>query len=108
MQISGFISQIVAALGVALVGTVLAQQAGSDSPEPGDPVPVADVRMTPQVQVGQPIDPALLHDISRPGLYGINRLPEGSRYGVLKGQLIRYDPATMHVQSVIRPVAILD
>ena len=108
MQTSGFISQIAAALGIALAGMVLAQRAGSDAPEPTPPSGLVQARLEPQVQVGQTVDPNALHQITRPGLYGINRSPEGSRYGVLEGRLIRYDPGTMRVQSVIRPSRILD
>ncbi|WP_142662449.1 hypothetical protein [Paracoccus laeviglucosivorans] len=55
-------------------------------------------------QVGERISPENLHRISRPGLYGISKSPDGSDYGVLEGRLIRYDPHTMQVQSIIREV----
>lgn len=56
------------------------------------------------LQVGQVIDPALLHRVSRPGLYGIGRPVAGSDFGVLAGRLIRYDADTMRVQAVIRQI----
>ena len=50
-----------------------------------------------------------LHRITRPGLYGIGKSPRGSSYGIVDGQLLRYDPDTMQILSVIRNVdSILD
>ncbi|MDT1061568.1 hypothetical protein RM190_06825 [Paracoccus sp. CPCC 101403] len=56
------------------------------------------------IRVGDKLDPAVLHEVSRPGLYGISGPPEGSEYGVIDGRLIRYDQHTLQVQSIIRQV----
>jgi len=56
------------------------------------------------IRVGDPVDDARLHTVSRPGLYGIGNAPAGSRYGVIDGALIRYDSDTMQILSVIRQV----
>ena len=56
------------------------------------------------IRVGDPVDNARLHTVSRPGLYGIGDAPAGSRYGVIDGALIRYDSKTMQILSVIRQV----
>lgn len=57
-----------------------------------------------QFKVGARVDPDRLHIVTRPGLYGMGRPPPGNRYGILNGRLIRFDPETMHVLSVIRHV----
>lgn len=57
-----------------------------------------------QLRVGTAVDMASLHRISRPGLYGMSQSPQGSSYGILGGRLIRYDPETLRVQSIIREV----
>lgn len=56
------------------------------------------------VRVGETIDPAQLHPVRRPGLYGVSVSPDSSRYGIVEGRLIRYDPTSLRVQSVIRQV----
>lgn len=60
-------------------------------------------------RIGDRIGQDSLHPVTRPGLYGIGRAPSGSSYGITEGRLIRYDPETMQIQSVIRRVdGILD
>lgn len=62
-----------------------------------------------RLRVGDQIDPEIVHTVTRPGLYGIGKVPVGSAYGVVKGNLVRYNPETMRLQSVIRSVeAVLD
>lgn len=56
------------------------------------------------LRVGTRLDPAKLHQVKRPGLYGISQSPKGSAYGVVKGRLIRFDPDSLQVQSIIREV----
>mgnify|MGYP001606084420 CR=1 FL=1 len=55
-------------------------------------------------RVGETIDPGQLHPVRRPGLYGVSEAPDSSRYGIADGRLIRYDPTSLRVQSVIRQV----
>lgn len=45
-----------------------------------------------------------LHEITRPGLYGLGRAPGDNRYGVIGDKLVRYDPQTGRILSVIRTV----
>ena len=52
--------------------------------------------------VGDSLDPAQLHVISRPGLYGLTHGAPGDRFGVVEGLLVRFDPATMRLKSIIR------
>lgn len=52
--------------------------------------------------VGDNLDPARLHVITRPGLYGLNRTAPGDRFGVVEGLLVRFDPTTMRLKSIIR------
>ncbi len=64
---------------------------------------------TDEVRVGAVAGPQDLHPITRPGLYGVGRAPQGNKYGVIDGKLVRYDPQTMQILAVIRAVdAILD
>ncbi|WP_299845514.1 hypothetical protein [uncultured Paracoccus sp.] len=59
--------------------------------------------------VGDVLPAGQVHIISEPGLYGLGRNVGGSAYAVAKGQLIRIDPKTMKVLSILRPQrAILD
>lgn len=55
-------------------------------------------------QVGQPVDGGQLHRVSRPGLYGMSQPPAGSAYGIVDDRLIRFDPESGHVLSIIRQV----
>ncbi|MDS9468673.1 hypothetical protein RGQ15_13990 [Paracoccus sp. MBLB3053] len=57
-----------------------------------------------KIMIGAPVGTDRLHHITRPGLYGISAPPAGSTYGVIDGYLIRYDPQTMQVQSIIRQI----
>lgn len=57
-----------------------------------------------RLQVGARLDPARLHPVKRPGLYGMSDPPPGSRYGIVEGRLIRYDPGNAQVLSIIREV----
>jgi len=57
-----------------------------------------------RLRVGGTVDAALLHPVTRPGLYGMSQPPAGSRYGIIAGQLIRYDPDSVQVLSIIRQV----
>lgn len=96
-------SLIAALAGLAIATTALAQQMGSTADVPMATQELADGRAE-RPTVGQRIDNGQLHRINRPGLYGISQSPTGSSYGVLDGRLIRYDPDTMRVQSIIRDV----
>ncbi|WP_134681209.1 hypothetical protein [Paracoccus ravus] len=64
----------------------------------------AEATDAPQPGVGERIEAAHLHRISRPGLYGISQPPSGSDYGVIDGKLVRFDPESLELQSVIRDV----
>lgn len=61
------------------------------------------------LRVGATIETGHLHVVTRPGLYGIGAAPRGSAYGIVDERLVRFDPDTMQIQSVIRMVeTILD
>lgn len=87
-------------IGLAASTMALAQQGSRPADSSG--AMAAEVDRIPQV--GQVLDPALLHRISRPGLYGIGQPMSGSDYGVIGGRLIRYDAGTLQVQAVIRQI----
>lgn len=57
-----------------------------------------------KISVGKALAPSSFHVVTRPGLYGMGQPPRGSRYGIVNGKLIRFDPSTSRVLSVIRQV----
>lgn len=62
-----------------------------------------------QLLVGQIIDLDRVHMITRPGRYGLSGAPSGNRYAIVDGKLIRVDPKTGQILSILRSVeAILD
>lgn len=96
---------------LVFAGVALADQARAPTgPLPADASETVGAWMSaaaPEPQfprVGEAIDPDQLHRVQRPGLYGVSDSPDGSRYGILDGRLIRYDPGKLRVQSVIREV----
>lgn len=61
------------------------------------------------VRVGAVYDPADVHIVRMPGLYGLGPRVPGSQYAIIGNQLVRIDPDTYKVLSIIRLVdAILD
>lgn len=61
--------------------------------------PHAEVRAG--LAIGDRLDPAQLHVITRPGLYGLTgNSPD--RFGLVNGNLLRFDPKTMRLKSIIR------
>lgn len=76
----------------------VAEDGGEDMPADGA-----------KLRVGARIDPTRLHPVTRPGLYGVGQSPPGSSYGIIAGRLIRYDPDSLRIQSIIREIeAVLD
>lgn len=62
-----------------------------------------------RVGVGDVISAGDIHWVRRPGLYGLGEAPDGSRYAVVGGQLVRLDRDSYKVLSVLRAVdALLD
>lgn len=57
-----------------------------------------------KMRIGAQIEAQRVHVVTRPGLYGIGAAPAGSSYGVVDGKLVRFDPETMRIQSVVRMV----
>lgn len=58
----------------------------------------------PRVMVGDTAGPGQLHVISHPGRYGLGPELPGSIYAVVDGMLVRIDPDTREIQSVIRRI----
>ena len=56
------------------------------------------------VRVGASVAPGKLHRVSRPGLYGMSEPPVCSAYGIVDNRLIRFDPESGRVLSIIRQV----
>ncbi|MFV0300956.1 MAG: hypothetical protein ACK5IP_08795 [Paracoccus sp. (in: a-proteobacteria)] len=62
-----------------------------------------------EIAVGDILPRDQVHIIKELGLYGLGRNVGGSEYAVAMGRLIRIDPKTMKVLSILRPQdAILD
>ena len=86
---------MVAVVVLAIVtGKVLVALPAADSP--------IITRQEP-VGVGEVLGSGSIMVIDRPGLYGLGTPPEGSTYGVARGNLLRIDAATGAVQAVVRP-----
>lgn len=53
--------------------------------------------------VGDQLDEGRMHIITRPGLYGLTgSVTTQSRYGIIDGKLLRFDPETMQLRAIIR------
>ncbi|WP_313353304.1 hypothetical protein [Paracoccus sp. (in: a-proteobacteria)] len=90
------IAGLLFALGPACLAETLKQSAGSAAAATGD--------QPAMLRVGDHLDNARLHPVTRPGLYGMSEAPSGSLYGIVDGKLIRYDPKNAQVLSIIRQV----
>lgn len=75
------------------VGIFAASGSGETAAQSATSAPVA---------AGDVLSPDVIHIIERPGLYGLGPELHGSRYAVANGYLIRIDPNTLKVLSVLR------
>lgn len=97
---------LVAGLGPFAAETIGADSHGRASTEPLRLVQQMQLSAPRAVQVkglavGDRLDPARLHVITRPGLYGLSG-STGDSFGVVDGLLVRYDPASLRLKSIIR------
>lgn len=96
---------------VVVLGPLAAETIGADS---RGAATVDPLRQAQQMQlsapravqvdglaVGDRLDPARLHVITRPGLYGLSG-NTGDSFGVVDGMLVRYDPGSLRLKSIIR------
>ena len=61
------------------------------------------------LRVGDVIDLGSAHIVTRPGAYGLSTPPAGDRYAIVDGRLVRVDPDSGKVLSILRLIdAILD
>lgn len=97
---------LAAAVAAALASMALADQAGqATAPLPVAPLSQMQASNTSgALRVGDRLDRSRLHPVTRPGLYGMSQPPAGSNYGVLDGNLIRYEPDSAQILSIIRQV----
>ncbi|WP_199260225.1 hypothetical protein [Paracoccus binzhouensis] len=95
-----------AAAGMAaiLASVALAEQVGRAVDALAEPALQAEGGKPAPPRVGERLDKARLHRVTRPGLYGMSRPPAGSLYGIVDGKLIRYDPENAQILSIIRQV----
>ena len=61
-----------------------------------------DTATTRDFQVGDDLNPADVHLVTSPGRYGLGADVPGSRYAVAHGKLIRIDPSSFKVLSILR------
>lgn len=57
---------------------------------------------TGTIAVGDTLSGGQVHVIKEPGLYGLGRKVGNSEYAIASGMLIRIDPATLKVLSILR------
>ncbi|AUH33982.1 hypothetical protein [Paracoccus tegillarcae] len=67
-----------------------------------DAAAAAEPRKDKPIAVGDVLSAGQLHIITEPGLYGLGRKVGKSEYAVSGGQLIRVDPKTLKVLSILR------
>ena len=61
------------------------------------------------LSVGDVLDWDDIHIVNQPGLYGLGNPPDGNRYAIVDGRLVRVESETGRLLSIIRLVnAILD
>lgn len=93
---------------IGLESVAMAEQDGRGGPATDNPAALGATgngkagRASPQV--GQSVDGGQLHRVSRPGLYGMSQPPAGSAYGIVDDRLIRFDPESGRILSIIRQV----
>lgn len=83
---------LIAAAAVEVAGGVGFSQSGSGDAVAAQPTPIA---------VGDILSPDQVHIITEPGLYGLGRNVPGSEYAVAAGRLIRIEPETYKVLSIL-------
>ena len=54
------------------------------------------------ISVGDTLSRNRVHFVTEPGAYGLGRNVPGSEYAIANGRLIRIDPATLKVLSILR------
>ena len=59
-------------------------------------------RQVRSLSPGDVLDATDLEFIERPGFYGLGSDLRGSRYAIAQGHLVRVDPDSLRVQSVLR------
>lgn len=73
---------------------------------PGTAPDAAEAAVTAEtphaIVVGDHLTPEQIHVLAEPGRYGLGPQIRGSRYGIAGGQLIRFDPESLEVQSILR------
>ncbi|WP_347138439.1 hypothetical protein [Paracoccus sp. SSK6] len=85
---------LAAAIVIALSGDYDLQAQGTPQGE----VKVKVRKLTP----GDVLDAKDVDFIERPGFYGLGSDLRGSRYAIIDGYLVRVDPDSLQVQSVLR------
>lgn len=95
-------------LAAAAVGTVIGATALSAPNASGrvavQPAPTCTNECAdPGILVGEIAPKGATHLITRPGRYGLATPPDGDAYAILRGYIVRLDPGTDRIRSVLRP-----
>ena len=88
------------ALATLVAASLFAAARPGTAPEATEPAGTAIP--APAVLVGDRLIPEQVHVLAEPGRYGLGPQIRGSRYGIAEGHLIRFDPDSLQVQSVLR------
>lgn len=80
------------------------ERTSDDTRVMADQMSFAPSKRRPALQVGENYDPAKVHLVTEPGRYGLGTPPQGSQYAVIDSYLVRVEPVSMKVLSVIRLV----
>lgn len=64
----------------------------------------ADPHTTPRLKVGQRVDAAHIQLVDAPGVYGLSLPPDGNRYAIVAEHVVRVDPQTGKILSILRPI----
>lgn len=91
--------RLVLAAGAALILALSIHNLSTSEPENA---PRAVQSALPAFEVGDSLSSDAVHLIEDAGHYGLGAAPEGSRYAVAGGKLVRVDGGSLMVRSILR------
>lgn len=97
---------VIAGIGPFAAQTIGADSHGSGGSDSARLIPEGHLSAPRAVQVdglaiGDRLNATKLHVITRPGLYGLSG-HTGDSFGVINGLLVRFDPDSLRLKSIIR------
>lgn len=91
-----------AKIGIAAAGVVVAALLAGLTLQAQETRPYERRAQAAAVTPGQVLAADQVRFVENPGVYGLGSELRGSRYAIVDGYLIRIDPRSLEVQSVIR------